>query len=84
MALSQVPISLASFQGKVSVSAWANKPSFAIVATQDRMIDPDNERYMAQRAKSQTIELEGSHAIFLSHPKEVAALIEKAANAAVD
>ena len=56
--------------------------SFAVIATQDRMINPDLERFMAKRAKAETIELPGSHAIFLSHPKEVAALIEKAAKAA--
>jgi len=46
------------------------------------MINPELERFMSRRAKSETIELVGSHAIFLSHPKEVAALIEKAAKAA--
>jgi pimeloyl-ACP methyl ester carboxylesterase len=82
MALSQVPISLTAFQGKVTESAWANKPSYAIVATQDRMIDPNNERFMTQRAKSETIELAGSHSIYISRAKEVAALIERAAKAA--
>jgi hypothetical protein len=53
-----------------------------VIARQDRMINPDVERFMAQRAKSQTIELPGSHAVFLSHASEVAALIEKAATAA--
>ena len=52
-----------------------------MIATQDRMINPDLERFMAQRAQSQTIELLGSHAIFLTHAGEVAALIEKAAAA---
>ena len=46
------------------------------------MINPELERFMSRRAKSETIELTGSHVIFLSHPKEVAALIEKAAKAA--
>jgi hypothetical protein len=46
------------------------------------MINPDLERFMAGRAKSQTIELSGSHAIFLSHPKEIAGVIERAAKAA--
>jgi hypothetical protein len=49
--------------------------------TADRMINPELERFMSSRAKSQSIELPGSHAIFVSHPKEVAALIEKAAKA---
>jgi pimeloyl-ACP methyl ester carboxylesterase len=82
MAISQVPISVQAFGGKATAAAWSKKPSYAVVAQQDRMINPDLERFMTARAKSETIELPGSHAIFLSHPKEVAALIEKAARAA--
>lgn len=82
MAISQVPISTEAFGAEATVAAWSQKPSYAVVAQQDRMINPDLERFMTQRAKSHTIELPGSHAIFLSHPKEVAALIEQAANAA--
>src|ERR1700752_5170531 len=82
MAISQVPISVEAFGAKATAAAWSKKPSYPVVAKQDRMITPDLERFMTGRAKSNTIELPGSHAIFLSHPKEVAALIEKAANAA--
>lgn len=82
MAISQVPISVEAFGAKATVAAWSKKPSYAVVSTQDRMINPELERFMTSRAKSETIELPGSHAIFLSHPKEVAALIEKAAQAA--
>lgn len=82
MAISQVPIAAASFDATVKAAAWSQKPSYAVVSTQDRMINPELERFMSSRAKSETIELTGSHAIFLSHPKEVAALIEKAAAAA--
>jgi pimeloyl-ACP methyl ester carboxylesterase len=82
MAISQVPIAEAIFGAKTTVAAWSQKPSYAVVAQQDRMINPDLERFMSRRAKSETIELAGSHAIFLSHPKEVASLIEKAAKAA--
>src|SRR5271155_61341 len=82
MAISQVPISVEAFGAKATAAAWSKKPSYAVVAQQDRMINPDLERFMTSRAKSETIELPGSHAIFLSHPKEVAALIEKAATAA--
>ena len=82
MAISQVPISAEIFGAKAAVAAWTQKPSYAVIAQQDRMINPDLERFMAARAKSETIELPGSHAIFLSHPREVAALIEKAAKAA--
>jgi pimeloyl-ACP methyl ester carboxylesterase len=82
MSISQVPIAASSFDAKVKATAWSQKRSYAVIATQDHMINPDLERFMSSRAKSETIELTGSHAIFLSHPKEVAALIEKAAKAA--
>jgi pimeloyl-ACP methyl ester carboxylesterase len=81
MAISQVPISAAIFDAKATVAAWSSKPSYAVIATEDREINPELERFMSGRAKSQSIELRGSHAIFLSHPKEVALLIEKAAKA---
>jgi pimeloyl-ACP methyl ester carboxylesterase len=84
MSISQVTTAAAIFDAKVTTAAWSRKPSYAVIAQQDRMIDPELERFMAKRAKSQVIELPGSHAIFLSHPKEVAALIEKAAGAAAD
>jgi hypothetical protein len=79
MAISQVPVSA---DAKATVAAWKQKPSYAVIPKQDRMINPDLERFMAKRAQSQVIELPGSHAIFLSHAHEVAALIEKAATAA--
>jgi len=82
MSISQVPIAASSFGAKAKTAAWSQKPSYAVVSTQDRMINPELERFMSRRAKSETIELAGSHVIFLSHPKEVAALIEKAATAA--
>ena len=64
------------------MAAWSSKPSYAVVAMQDRMINPDLERFMTSRAKSKTIELPGSHAVFLSHPKEVANVLVEAAEAA--
>lgn len=82
MAISQVPISTEAFGAKTTAAAWSSKPSYAVVAQQDRMINPDLERFMTRRAKSKTVELPGSHAVFLSHPKEVAELIERAAKAA--
>ena len=81
MAISQVPISMEAFGAKSTMAAWSSKSSYAVVAMQDRMINPDLERFMTSRAKSKTIELPGSHAVFLSHPKEVAELIERAAKA---
>ena len=82
MAISQVPVAKEALDAKATVAAWKQKPSYAIVATQDRMINPDLERFMAKRAQSQVIELPSSHAVFLAHAREVAALIEKAATAA--
>jgi pimeloyl-ACP methyl ester carboxylesterase len=81
MAISQVPISTEAFGAMTTAAAWSSKPSYAVVAKEDRMINPDLERFMTGRAKSITIELPGSHAVFLSHPKEVAELIERAAKA---
>ena len=81
-AISQMPIAASAFGATVTSAAWSSKPSYAVVASQDRMINPDLERFMSHRAESETIELAGSHAVFLSHPREVAHLIEKAALAA--
>jgi pimeloyl-ACP methyl ester carboxylesterase len=80
MALSQVTISTQAFAAKATDITWKTKPSFAVVAKDDRMISPELERFMAKRAKSETIELPGSHCVFISHPNEVAKLIEKAAS----
>jgi pimeloyl-ACP methyl ester carboxylesterase len=82
MAISQVPVSFDAFEANATVAAWKQKPSYAVIPMQDRMINPDLERFMTKRAQSQVIELPGSHAIFLSHAPEVAALIEKAATEA--
>jgi pimeloyl-ACP methyl ester carboxylesterase len=82
MSISQVPAAASEFDAKVTTTAWSQKRSYAVVAEQDRMINPDLERFMSGRAKSETIELPGNHVIFLSRPKEIAALIEKAAKAA--
>ncbi len=82
MAISQAPATADSFTAKTTVAAWSQKPSYAIIALGDRLINPELKRFMAARAKSDTTELPGSHAIFLSRPKDLAAVIEKAAKAA--
>lgn len=82
MAISQQPIAAASFGAKTTVAAWSKKPSYAVIGKGDREINPELLRFMAGRARSETTELGGPHAIFLVHPKEIAALIEKAARAA--
>ena len=83
MAISQVPVSGDALKAKATVAAWKQKPSYAVIPMQDRMSQIRTyERFMAKRAQSQAIELPGSHAIFLSHARDVAALIERAATAA--
>lgn len=79
MAISQVPISTSAFGTPITNAAWHKKPSWYAVATEDRMINPDLERFMAKRAGSTTIEVKGSHSIFMSQPEKVAKLIEQAA-----
>ena len=81
MARSQVFLSTKSAGGAAKSPAWKTKPSFAVVATDDKSINPELERFMTKRAKSETIELKASHAVYMSKAKEVAALIEKAAAA---
>src|SRR5579864_8415497 len=82
MAVSQVPISTDAFTHKVTSPAWKTKPTWYMVATADRSINPDQERMMAKRANAKTIEVNSSHVAYLSHPKETAKLIEEAATSA--
>jgi pimeloyl-ACP methyl ester carboxylesterase len=79
MALSQMPVAGKAFGTPITAPAWKTKPSYAIVATQDRMINPDLERSMYQRANAHVTELKGSHVIFISQPGAVAKVIEQAA-----
>ncbi|MGS0894633.1 alpha/beta hydrolase [Burkholderia stagnalis] len=82
MAISQVLPAAQSFGVPIAHAAWRTKPSWAVVATADRAINPDLERFMTQRAGSKTIELKSSHVAYLSHSAEVAKLIEQAAKGA--
>lgn len=84
MAASQVPWGLAALGGAVSEASWKVKPSYYLVAKDDKMIPPAAQRFMAQRIKAEAIEVPGSHAVYVSQPKAVAALIEKAAKALAD
>jgi len=79
MAISQVPISTDAFTHKVTNPAWRHKPTWYMVATEDRSINPDQERMMAKRAKAKTVEVKSSHVAYMSYPKETAKLIEEAA-----
>ncbi|MFL5806899.1 MAG: alpha/beta fold hydrolase [Roseiflexaceae bacterium] len=80
MADSQVPWGVGALSGEISEPAWKSKPSWYLVATDDRMIPPPAQRFMSERAGSTVIEVPGSHAIYVSQPDAVAALIEMAAN----
>src|ERR1700691_3633005 len=82
MAVSQVPISTDSFTHQVTSPAWKTKPTWYMVASADRSINPDQERMMAKRAKAKTVEVHASHVAYMSHPKEAAKLIEEAATSA--
>ena len=79
MADSQVPWGVEALSGTISEPAWKTKPSWYLVATEDRMIPPPAQRLMSQRAGSTVVEVAGSHAIYVSQPQAVAALIEEAA-----
>jgi pimeloyl-ACP methyl ester carboxylesterase len=79
MSVSQVGLSVKAAGAPATTPAWKTKPSFAIVATNDRAINPDLERSMYKRSGSKVTELASSHVAYISHPAEVAAVIEQAA-----
>ncbi len=79
MADSQVPWGVGALAGEVTEPAWRTKSSWYLVATDDRMIPPPAQRAMAERAGSNVVEVAGSHAVYVSQPAAVAALIEQAA-----
>jgi pimeloyl-ACP methyl ester carboxylesterase len=80
MADSQVPWGLEALNGAVTEPAWRTKPSWYLVSTEDKMIPPDAQRAMSKRAGATVVEVKGSHSVFVSQPKAVAALIAKAAH----
>src|SRR5215213_10444085 len=80
MADSQVPWGVEALSGTVSEAAWRSKPSWYLLATEDRMIPPSVQRSMSERAGSTVEEVAGSHAIYVSQPAAVAELVEKAAS----
>ena len=79
MAIAQVPISTDSFTHRVTSPAWKTKPTWYMVASSDRSINPEQERMMAKRANATTVEVNSSHVAYMSHPKDAARLIEEAA-----
>jgi pimeloyl-ACP methyl ester carboxylesterase len=78
MADGQVPWGVDALNGAVTEPAWRHRPSWYLVATEDRMIPPPAQRTMAQRAGSSVVEAIGSHAIYVSQPAAVAELIRQA------
>ncbi len=81
MARSQVPNFADNFKAVITQAAWKTKPSWMLVAGSDRTINPNLERWYAKRANSHVLEVAGaSHAVYVSKPKQVAALIEEAAS----
>ena len=79
MANSQVLWGLAALNGAVTQPSWKSKPSWYLVATDDRMIPPPAQRAMAKRAGASVVEVKGSHAVYVSQPEAVAELIKQAA-----
>ncbi len=83
MARSQVLNAAGNFKAFITMAAWRSKPSWMVVAAKDRTINPELERWYAERAHSHMVEIAGaSHSVYVSHPKEVADVIESAARAA--
>ena len=80
MADSQVPWGVEALNGAVTEAAWRSKPSWYLIATDDKMIPPAAQELMSRRAGSTLAQVHASHAVYVSQPQAVAALIEKAAN----
>lgn len=81
MAHAQMPVASAAFSVKMPSAAWHDKPSYAVIATQDRALDIERAKWMAQRAGSKVTFVKGSHAVLISQPRAVAGVIEAAARA---
>jgi pimeloyl-ACP methyl ester carboxylesterase len=82
MAVTQKPLASSAFTAMTKVAAWRTTPSWFVVAQKDNVINPDLERFFAKRMGATTTEINSSHVVFMSHPKEVAGVIESAARAA--
>ena len=80
---SQVPWGVEALAGTISEPAWKTKPSWYLLVTEDKMIPPAAQRFMAERAGATVDEVSGSHAIYVSRPDAVAAIIKKAASGAL-
>lgn len=79
MADAQVPWGVEALSGAITEPAWRSKPSWYLVTTNDKMIPPDAQRAMSKRTGARVVEIDGSHAVYVSQPQAVAHLIEEAA-----
>jgi pimeloyl-ACP methyl ester carboxylesterase len=82
MANSQMPVAAAAFDAPVTVAAWHDKPSYGIVATEDRALNPKLARWMYKRSGAKTTEIKANHLVYISQPNAVARVIETAARSA--
>jgi pimeloyl-ACP methyl ester carboxylesterase len=82
MANSQMPVAAASFGVPVTVAAWHDKPSYGIVATEDRVLNPRLARWMYKRSGAKITEIKANHLVNVSQPRAVARVIETAARSA--
>jgi pimeloyl-ACP methyl ester carboxylesterase len=82
MAAAQVPATTAAFSTQIWSAAWRTKPSYAIVSTEDRALNPDLQRWMYQRAGAKVTEIKASHLVYISQPDQVASVISTAAHQA--
>lgn len=78
----QGPIAAAAFGATITAAAWKSKPSWLVIAANDRAISPELEKAKAVALKATAVTLASSHVAMLSHPREVAELIEQAATRA--
>ena len=79
MAVSQRAANASAFGATMQVAAWHDKPTWAVVATEDRALSPDLERWMYKRANAKVTEIKASHVVYISQPEAVAKVIEEAA-----
>lgn len=82
MADAQMPVAAAAFDAPVTVAAWRDKPSYGIIATADHALNPKLARWMYKRSGASVTEIKASHLVYISHPRAVASVIERAARSA--
>ena len=84
MAHSQMPVAAVAFDASVTVAAWHDKPSYGIVATDDRALSPQLAHWMYKRSGAKVTEIKANHLVYVSQPRRVAGVIEAAARSAAE